>query len=78
MLEGMGGGADENRDGTVPVEEIIAHADRSLPLLAHNIFGGAPDRRSVGYSRGADFALAKLYRRGAPRRGEGALSADPG
>ena len=31
-----------------------------LPLLSHNIFGGAPDRRSVGYSRGADFALGKL------------------
>ena len=40
--------------------EIIAHADRSLPILMHNLFGGAVDRRAVGYSRGADFALAKL------------------
>ena len=31
-----------------------------LPRLSHNIFGGAPDRRSVGCSRGADFALAGL------------------
>lgn len=60
VLEGMGGAADENRDGTVSVKEIIAHADRGLPLLSHNIFGGALDQRSVGYSRGADFALAKL------------------
>ena len=37
-LEGMGGGGDENRDGTVPVKEIIAHADPGLPLLSHNIF----------------------------------------
>ena len=40
--------------------EIIAHADRGLPILMHNLFGGAVDRRAVGYSRGADFALAKL------------------
>ena len=61
VLEGMRGGADENRDGTVSVKEIIAHADRGLPILMHNLFGGAVDRRAVGYSRGADFALAKLY-----------------
>lgn len=60
VLDGMGGGADENRDGTVSVKEIIAHADRGMPLLSHRIFGGAMIQKPVGYSRGADFALARL------------------
>ncbi len=60
VLEGMRGAADENRDGTVSVKEIIAHADRGMPLLSHRIFGGAMIQKPVGYSRGADFPLARL------------------
>ncbi len=58
VLEGMAGGADENGDGAVSVKEIIEYADRGMPVLSHRLFGGALAQKPVGYSRGADFALA--------------------
>ena len=58
VLEGMGGGADENGDGAVSVKEIIEYANRGMPVLSHRLFGGALTQKPVGYSRGADFALA--------------------
>ena len=60
VLQGVAGEADENGDGTVSVKEIIAHADLGMPLLSHRLFGGAMVQKPVGYSRGADFPLAKL------------------
>ena len=42
------------------MKELIAHADRAMPELSHRLFGGAIVRKPVGYSRGADFALAQL------------------
>lgn len=57
MLEGMQGRADENRDGTVSVKEIISYADRTMPLLSRRL-GESVSHKPVGYSRGADFALA--------------------
>ena len=57
MLEGMQGQADGNRDGTVSVKEIISYADRAMPLLSRRL-GENVSHKPVGYSRGADFALA--------------------
>ena len=57
MLEGMRGRADGNRDGTVSVKEIISYADRTMPLLSRRL-GESVSHKPVGYSRGADFALA--------------------
>ena len=57
VLEGIRGGADEDRDGTISVKEIIAYADRAMPLLSRRL-GESVSHKPVSYSRGADFALA--------------------
>lgn len=59
VLEGIRGGADDDRDGTISVKEIIAYASRSMPLLSRRLLNQQTvSHKPVGYSRGADFALA--------------------
>ena len=59
VLEGLRGGADGNRDGTVTVREIVDYAEREMPSLAER-FEERVQPSIVGYWRGEDFALVGL------------------
>ena len=58
ILEGIRGAADENRNGKISVGEIIRYATREMPLLSQRLIKETINQKPVGYSRGADFALA--------------------
>ena len=60
ILEGIRGAADENRNRKVSVGEIIRYATREMPLLSQRLVKETISQKPVGYSRGADFALAGL------------------
>ena len=60
VLEGIGGAADSNRDGSISVQEIIGYASDQMPLLSRRLGQGAISQKPVGYSRGVDFAVAGL------------------
>ena len=60
ILEGIRGAADGNGDGTISVQEIIGYASDEMPLLSRRLGQSAISQKPVGYSRGADFALAGL------------------
>lgn len=58
LLEGLRGKADEDIDGQVSVREIVDYATREMPLLSRRLVEESISQLPVGYSRGADFALA--------------------
>ena len=58
LIEGMRGKADLNRDQKVTVREIVGYATREMPLLSQRLVSETISQMPVGYSRGADFALA--------------------
>ena len=58
ILEGIRGAADENRNRRVSVGEIIGYVTREMPLLSRRLVSETISQKPVGYSRGADFALA--------------------
>ena len=58
LIEGMRGKADLNRDQQVTVREIVGYATREMPLLSQRLVSETISQMPVGYSRGADFALA--------------------
>ena len=60
VLEGIGGAADNNKDRTISVQEIIGYATEQMPLLSRRLRYESISQKPVGYSRGADFALAGL------------------
>ena len=60
ILEGIRGAADANRNGKISVGEIIGYATREMPLLSRRLVKETISQKPVGYSRGADFALAGL------------------
>ena len=61
ILEGIRGAADENRKPKrFSVGEIIRYATREMPLLSQRLVKETISQKPVGYSRGADFALAGL------------------
>jgi len=60
ILEGMEGAADNNKDGTISVQEIIGYAAEEMPLLSRRLRQESISQKPVGYSRGADFVLAGL------------------
>lgn len=60
VLEGMEGAADNNKDGTISVQEIIGYAAEEMPLLSRRLRQESISQKPVGYSRGADFVLAGL------------------
>lgn len=60
LLEGIRGAADTNQNGKVSVSEIIGYATREMPLLSRRLVKETISQKPVGYSRGADFALAGL------------------
>ena len=60
VLEGIGGAADNNKDRTISVQEIIGYATEQMPLLSRRLRHESISQKPVGYSRGADFALAGL------------------
>ena len=60
VLEGMEGAADNNKDGSISVQEIIAYAAEEMPLLSRRLRQESISQKPVGYSRGADFVFAGL------------------
>ncbi len=60
VLEGIGGKADADRDKNVSVREIIDYATAEMPNLADRLSQEPISQKPVGYSRGADFAIAGL------------------
>ena len=58
LLEGIRGAADNNLDGEVSVREVVDYATREMPLLSRRLITETITQLPVGYSRGADFALA--------------------
>ena len=60
LLEGIRGAADEDQNGKVSVGEIIGYTTREMPLLSRRLVKETISQKPVGYSRGADFALAGL------------------
>ncbi len=58
LLEGIGGAADDNLDGEVSVREVVDYATKEMPLLSRRLITETITQLPVGYSRGADFALA--------------------
>ena len=60
VLEGIGGAADENKDRSISVQELISYATEEMPLLSRRLRQESISQKPVGYSRGADFALAGL------------------
>ena len=64
VLEGIHGKADGAFDGRndnrVSVREIVEYATREMPNLAGRLSQEPISQKPVGYSRGADFALAEL------------------
>ena len=58
LIEGMRGKADVNGDQRVSVREIVGYATREMPLLSQRLVSETISQMPVGYSRGADFALA--------------------
>ena len=60
LLEGIGGLADADNDGTVSVREIIDYATAEMPNLADRLSQEPISQKPVAYSRGADFAVAGL------------------
>ena len=60
VLDGIRGAADGNRDGSVSVRELIGYASAQMPLLSQRLRQSNLSQKPVGYSRGADFALAGL------------------
>ena len=58
LIEGMRGKADLNRDQQVTVREIVGYVTREMPLLSQRLVSETISQMPVGYSRGADFALA--------------------
>lgn len=64
VLEGIHGRADGAVDGRndnrMSVREIVEYATREMPNLAGRLSQEPISQKPVGYSRGADFALAKL------------------
>ena len=60
VLEGIGGAADENKDRSISVQELISYATEEMPLLSRRLRQESISQKPVGYSRGADFPLARL------------------
>lgn len=60
VLEAMKGRADADRDRSVSVREIIEYATVEMPNLADRLSQEPISQKPVGYSRGADFAIAGL------------------
>lgn len=58
LLEGLQGQADDDLDGEISVREIVGYATREMPLLSRRLVAETISQLPVGYSRGADFALA--------------------
>ena len=68
LLEGIRGKADVNRDQKVTVREVVGYATREMPLLSQRLVSETISQMPVGYSRGADFALAGEPISGSPRQ----------
>lgn len=60
VLAGMGGPADRNGDRSVSVRELIDYATAEMPNLADRLSQEPISQKPVGFSRGADFAVAGL------------------
>lgn len=60
VIEGIRGAADDARDGRITVREIVDYAAREMPTLARRLVQEPISQTPVGYSRGADFALAEF------------------
>ena len=54
------GAVDGRNDNRVSVREIVEYATREMPNLADRLSQEPISRKPVGYSRGADFALAEI------------------
>lgn len=60
LLEAIRGAADGNSDGSVSVQEIIGFVGGKMPLVSRRPGQNTISQKPVGYSRGVDFALARL------------------
>ena len=63
VIEGLRGRADgvndRGRDGKVSVREIVDYAALEMPILSHKLSQEPITQNPVGYTRGADFAIAE-------------------
>ena len=62
VLEGMKGRANADGDASVSVREVIDYATAEMPNLADKLSQEPISQKPVGYSRGADFTIARLAR----------------
>lgn len=60
LLEAIRGPSDGNSDGSVSVQEIIRFVGGEMPLVFRKPSQSTISQNPVGYSRGVDFALARL------------------
>lgn len=60
LLQALDGAADDNADGSVSVREIVDYTIREMPLLSRRLAAETIGQVPVGYSRFADFPLARL------------------
>ena len=60
VLEGMRGRADSDNDRRVSVREVVDYATAQMPNLADKLSQEPISQKPVGYSRGANFAVAGL------------------
>ena len=58
VIEGMRGQADTDGDSKVSAREVIRYATAEMPNLADRLSQEPISQKPVGYSRGADFAIA--------------------
>ena len=61
LLEGIRGKADENRDNTITVREVVEYTVREMPLLSRRLVSESISQMPVGYSHGSDFGLVSRF-----------------